>query len=61
LARRSWYRVVVLYRIARVLKEGVVINTKYLYIKQAGANNGDVMLIRIPLFEGYSRSVSIIR
>jgi hypothetical protein len=53
--------VVVLYGIARVLKEGVVINTKYLYIKQAGANNGDVMLIRIPLFEGYSRSVSIIR
>jgi hypothetical protein len=55
LARPSWYRVVVLHGIARVLEEGVIINTRYLYGKQAGANNRDIVLIRIPLFEGYSR------
>jgi hypothetical protein len=53
--------VVVLHGIARVLGEGVVINTRYVYAKQAGAINGNVMLIEIPLFEGYSRWVNIVK
>lgn len=61
LACRSWYGVVVLHEIGRVLEEGVVINTRYLYGTQAGANNGDVMLIGIPFFNGYSRWVNILK
>jgi hypothetical protein len=61
LARRSWYGVVVLHGIAKVLGEGVIINVRYLYDKQAGKNNRDVMLIGIPLFEGNLRWINVVK
>ena len=47
----SHYRGVVLHGIAGVLEEGVLINTRYLYGKQAGEKNRDVRLIGLPLLD----------